>query len=320
MGQQDDGVIFESEAEETVEHQPEQVEDTPVDPPEDSVDEPTDEGGEAQAATPEEYTPDFNYKVYDEQREIPDYLRPLITNKETEEQIRSLMCKADGLDPLKEKYGKARDERDDLRNQFSQVERNMRELDHFKKKDLGQFFKLAEISDDAVINYVRGVLNRADDPDEAEAYRRHQDQIRDSFQADQRSQDLAAENQRLRFAQHERDMDIMMNSEAVSPFVQRFDQMSGKPGAFVEQVNDYGSRVYQAEQRYVTPMEAAAAVMERYRGFINNTQPVDQPVEGATSQKPEAIPNIGAGRTVSPTQKRPKNLEEMAAQIKAQYG
>jgi transcription termination factor NusB len=46
-----------------------------------------------------EYSPNFQYKVFDKVKEFDDLLKPIVKDKNTEDKIRNLLSKADSMDP-----------------------------------------------------------------------------------------------------------------------------------------------------------------------------------------------------------------------------
>ena len=114
-----------------------------------------------------EYEPNFSYKVKDEERQFDERLRKVISDKETEEYIRDLYTKADGLDTYKQKL-------EDRESKLAEYERKVSELVNGYQqlktlRDEGNYRKLMSsigLDDEAVLNYASSLIEEMNMPEE----------------------------------------------------------------------------------------------------------------------------------------------------------
>jgi hypothetical protein len=69
---------------------------------------PTPEGAESQVATGEpsqapSYQPKLKYKVLDQEKDFPDWAKPIVKSPEVEKTIRDMLERAEGLDHVKQR-------------------------------------------------------------------------------------------------------------------------------------------------------------------------------------------------------------------------
>lgn len=295
--------------------EPETVEDPPEGEPEGQP-----EGDEPQAAS-EEYTPDLSYKVFDEQREFPEYVRSIIKDKESEDQIRSLFCKAEALEPMKEKLKGERTARENWENKFQELDNNhhqllrtVQEADHYAKNDLASLFKFMNIPRDAVLKYAAEQLQYEDLPaDQRQLIDQRSQQTQQSFQYQTQLDQIQSQNMELMRQQHDANMSQAMSEPEIASFKKVFEEKRGE-GSFLKAVNDYGDAQYLKTQQYVSPHQAVRAVYEQYSGFLN-TEPTPKPGAEAPQAKPHtppaALPSVGRGGGASPIKKVHKSLDEL---------
>ena len=74
----------------------------------------TDGDPPAEPVEAEAYSPDFSYKVYGEEKTLPEEIQALIKNKETEDYFRDVFSQRDAVPILKEKQEAARKQYEDL--------------------------------------------------------------------------------------------------------------------------------------------------------------------------------------------------------------
>ena len=295
--------------------------------------EPTEPSGEPQ---PPVFEPDYSYKVYDERKEFPEFIRSLVKDKESEENIRSILCKADGLEPMKEKYGTTKKERDEYKENFNNLFAGVNSLNDLAKKDVGLFLDRSGVSDEQIITYVSSLLKAKEDPDTGRVFDGQRESARDAYTARSEQDRINRENDKLRAENHEYYMGQALSDQTVAPFVGHYDSQWGA-GAFEALVNKKGDNLF-IQQINISPHEAVRAVYTRLamqpgaqsfsQPVVPQVQPVtpnfQPPVKPVTPYKPPpTIPNVGQGGTGSPTKVRIKSLEDLkkfAAQRRAELG
>lgn len=107
-----------------------------------------------EAAVVEDYTPDFTYKVRDEEHEFDERFRDVIKSKEDEEALRELYTRSAGLDHYKTKFSERDSEYQALENQAATLIEGYKKLQGFKESgDLTNFQKAFGFTDDQLIDY-----------------------------------------------------------------------------------------------------------------------------------------------------------------------
>jgi hypothetical protein len=113
-----------------------------------------------------------------EEREIPEQLRSIIVDEESEKFVKDIMEKADGLPIVKEKYQQTR-EALETRNDF------LKEI--VERRDSGDLHgaaKMLKFSDDEILKLAINIAElRQATPEQQEAYQRYQESLEQGRQA-----------------------------------------------------------------------------------------------------------------------------------------
>jgi len=274
-----------------------------------------------------EYQPDFSYKVYGEDREIPEEFRTLIKDKESEDRIRTILSKADGLDGMKPRHEKIVSERDELRNSLDQTytklrdyEENRERDEYYRKNDLGLFLKSKDISEDEILDHAARILDARDSVSVKNQMSERQSMIAQNFDANRQVSSLESQANNLAFQQHNFLMDQALADPQVNEFVKAYDTKMGKEGAFREKVEMHGDYLFRTQNRYLVPGEVVKQVhQELSQIFVPATsqQQGYQQQTTAPTQRPKTLPNLGSSGTVSAVRKRPGSVDELRAMAEA---
>jgi hypothetical protein len=256
------------------------------------------------------YTPDFSYKVYDEQKEFPEFIRPLVTDKEMEEQVRSILCKADGLDGLKPKHEKKVKDYEELLARNQELQNNIEQMKYFAENDLDTYLQFGNVSEDKLLAHVQNKLRLAElPPEERQEYERGRKAQQELYDVKNRLSQYESQNQNLMMQQHDIQLDQALNMPEVAQYREYFDSQAG-PGAFKEEITKHGAAVYYQTGQSITPMEATRATFERFQKLMpmqQTTMNAPQPAQ----QQTQTIPNVGSGRGVAPTKPSFKSIADL---------
>lgn len=269
----------------------------------------------------EVYNPDFTYKVKDEVKEFPEWLKSAIGNKELEQEARDWFTKIDAFDGIKEARTKVETEFNEYKNlvetQVTPTIEKIGKFDHsIRVGDFGKAFELAEINPEKVVDYLLMdekttdmVFKKAlevvelqnNGPQALEAKRQsHQESIQTG--------NLQAENQSLqmKLSQIEADNYNQMLSFTLSQhqeIANKYDTQRGQ-GAFENLVRDYGHMKWIKGEK-LTPAQAVSGAMEML-GLQVGTQEstpaatTTNPSEPVIKQKtPDTLPNLTGGSNSS---------------------
>lgn len=273
------------------------------------------------------YTPNFKFKVYDEEKEIPESFRALVKDSATEKEVRELFEKAHGLDGLKPVHQKAVKERDEYANQFKETKgqfdatmENLRKIHNYSQNDLDTFFQVYKIPQEKLFQYVTDKLKESElPPEQVERMNAgRQAKLEAEYYKEQVARQEKQNNDMFR-QQHDFHMNQVLSQSDVSSFAKDFDARAGKQGEFLQKVYEYGDRIFKAENRYVQPHEAVNAVLGYYKNLLNynpSQQASGQGTVPGSEAPPPPIPNLGSGRSVSPTKPKFKTLDQLRKHVK----
>ncbi len=278
------------------------------------------EGQTGDGVTPPAYSPNYKFKVGDQEQEIPEYLRGVIKDVDTEKKIKELHEKALGLElakprhlALQERY-KAADE------ELGSLKDGLQELgEMYRGGDLDGFFARLKIPHEKILNWVAEKIRYQELPEDQRQIMDRERAARDHA----KSLEKRVSHQEQLYQEqisHAKGyaLGVSLERAEIKSFAASFDAKAGKPGAFRDAVIDVGDNAFR-NGTDLTPEQAIEATMSWYGKFLppqaaNNTQ-AGTPGAGtqapATRQTPPVIPNV-SGRTTSPTgTSKPKSIDDL---------
>jgi len=283
------------------------------------------DGGDVESEPAEpEYTPNFGYKVYDEEKEFPDWAKELVKSKDLEDNFRTYLQKGDAFDPLKEKYEKRGAELTESNAKYDNMIGKLTEYDHYIKKGaLGPVFKDWQISDQAVIDYVANLLKAQDDPAAKNAWQAQQDNVVNDWQNNQTQSQLLQQNQELQRQYHEANYAQVLAQPTVAEFDQKLTAALANGETLRSLADREGQAYYQQHGRDTTPAEAVRMVMDRYKNVVHNppANELSQAQAELADGKPTGtIPRVGkGGGAASPVKKAVKSLDDLRKLVANEY-
>lgn len=283
------------------------------------------EGGEAAAptATPPTYTVNPVYKVKNMEKKFPEWLLPVVKDQKTEEQVREILSKADGVDFIKQDRQalKERTQQYEQRIQqhYAPMEQAVNRFVHFRQqKDFDGCFQVLGIQPQEVLQWA---LKYAQMPPEArDASHRATAQSLQAMDAQTQQQLMQQQYQQQLVQYRERELDFTLARPDVSTAIQAFDAQHGA-GAFRAEVVRRG-QFYAYQGKDISADEAVNETLKLLGPLMSApqvpTQSVGQvPAQTAPeAQAPQAqaakpvIPNI-QGRGTSPAKVVPKSLADL---------
>jgi hypothetical protein len=290
----------------------------------------SDDSNKTEEKTEPKYEPNFGYKVYDEQREFPDWAKPLVTSKETEENFRTTLQKSEAFDVLKPKHETVIRDRDQSKAMVNDHVAKVNRLIELRQKDPLAFFEEVGASDDLIISMASKLLKAQDSPEltaaldtQRETSRRLRARdLEDAAREATTSSDMAQVHQNL--------MRQTLEFPAVSSLMQRMN--GANPGSFDVAMNLAAATIRQGgHQGYIQPADVAQKVLAQYGPLYagsavvtpvapvvtTQTAPVTQTAQGGTVQpvvpkvRPKTLPNLGKGSSASPVGSKPKSLADV---------
>lgn len=288
------------------------------------------------------YEANFRYKAYGEEKEFPEFLRSIVKDKESEEQIRGLLCKADGFEPLKTKYEKAKDEREDFKAKLDGVHGEVQKLNHFLKHDRIAAYEMLGISREQLFDDITQLSKLEEmDPSERVAFDSRRKAISDSYEATNRTSQLEAQNRALMERQNQIELNMELNRPDVSQIASAYDAKFGAD-AFRKKVIFNAANVWHqsGQTKNLSAAEAVGEIVHELStlGFSHNnnnlssqsgaqshsvgtpSRPPQQPPVIQRRETPKSLPNLGSGRSVSPTGKSISSIDDIKKLYNERYG
>lgn len=271
-------------------------------------------------AAPAPYTPDYKFRYRDEHEnkvdgEIDEWARNLI-NQENEEKFKQVWAKAHGLDFVKNRFNKTREEYKSYRTQVDPLLQGWNDLTAlYNKGDLDSFFKGLQIPEQKIYQYVLDKLNYNELPPEQRAMRDQQQQVlRQNMELEKQNQFFQQQYEQQMVQSREHALSQTMSKPEVSAVAQAFDARVGREGAFRDEVVKRGILHWNLHQKDISPDEAVQEVMSLMGGMqqtMQQTLPAGaSQVMPAQPKTPPTIPNVGA-KNSSPAKRAPKSLDEI---------
>jgi hypothetical protein len=279
-------------------------------------------GAESQNEQPvetQDYQPNFKFRVDEKEFEFDDRIRPLITDKESEEYFRDIYTKAHGLELVKQraeehkkKYQETSSQYGDLRNQFDHVQNTLQKINALKGDDFGTFQKVWEIPDAAILRRASEILGTHDNPEARDRVEKgYRDRI-EMLQYEDRINREGQVSQAMQRQLHEMKMDRALTDPEIQRFSKEYDRRVGQQGAFIEEVNRLGTIEFH-QGRYLDPQVAVSQAFQRLSKLVpvTETQPASSQRK-VTEQAPKApLPNMGSGRSGSAVKKKISSIADL---------
>lgn len=280
------------------------------------------------AATAPVYTPKLKYTVHDQEKEIPEFLRSVVKDAETEKQLHDLLTKADGLELVKEKQTKLQTENTQYKQAFDEM-RHAAQYEPAKFLQATGIAKLAQqdslgfcqgalgLSDDQIIAMAQQVLTFKEDPRQRELWQGQRSAQQDAMNYQGQVSQTTQQLQMLQTQLLQTQLTQEMSRPEIVEFAKAYDARVGRPGAFKEAVGEYGLMQERAYGKVVGAMEAVQAVYERNKPFISiqqtQTQVPQTPAQGVTpaGNVVPVIPNVGGSGKMSPTKPKVKSFDDL---------
>jgi hypothetical protein len=269
------------------------------------------EGVEAAAPA---FAANFKFNIHNKEHEIPEKFRSLITDAESEKEVRELFEKAMGLDYAKPKHLKTQKEFEDYKkNSEPTLKALQRVSDMYNAGDYQNFFKALKISDEVLYKYVLDKLNYNELTPEQKRERDQQvAQKQQMYAMEDQTVSVQSQYESLAIENREFQLESVLARPDTVAMQEAFDSAHGA-GAFKTAIIDRGDEVFRATGRDLPVVEVIQQVWRTIAPFVKN-----QPQAGAApgqrvipaNGKPPVIPNI-SGRNTSPTKKLPTSTDDL---------
>lgn len=269
------------------------------------------------------YTPNFKFKVLDQEKEIDEWLKPVIKDADTEKKIRDLYERAHGLDHVK---GERQRLREQSQTQSAEIQRHAQVVQGVNqmlaKKDYDSLFEnVLKIPEDDILFQAKKILDRRNlPPEQKEALEKAKQESLRAQTYEEQNQQLRQSYEQVAVSARTQELDWTLQRPDVSQLVAAYDARAGAPGAFKQAVIERGQYHAYASGKDITPEQAVEEVL-KFMGGRQNLIPVEAPQVGIPSasqvsqEKKPVITNI-QGRGTSPAKKMIRSIDDLKKRAK----
>ena len=207
-----------------------------------------DEVESAEEATTEEkpgYELDRAYKANGEEKELEDWVVPLIGDKETEDKMKELFSKSDGIDGMEERLSKRNDEYTALKTEGHKVDNVL----NYAAKLAGEGLMLQSlqalgIKPDKIEKFAEQVYNYSEmSPEERQAFDTQQSSQASLIKSEFEKTAMNSRNQEMQEKQASHNIDIGLAKPGVIDAAAEYDERVGAKGSFKRFVTQEGERL-----------------------------------------------------------------------------
>lgn len=271
-------------------------------------------------ATPA-YVPDYKYKYTgrngdkwgDAEGEIDESIRPLIKSKEDEEKWKKHFSKVMGFDFVADGREKARTEYTQYKTQAEPILKYAQEATkHYKAGDMDSFFEVLGVPYEKLQQYVYGKLKQQELPPEHRSALEEKRAL--NLQLQQMQEQLQSFHQNSFQNQQQaiyNEVDAELSKPDIKAIAQAFDQRSGQPGSFQNEIIQRGHLIYTTQGgRIARPGEIVQDLITRY-GLAASPQASTQPQTNVVGQRNLPTIPVVAGGGASPVKKRVSSVADI---------
>lgn len=284
---------------------------------------------EAGAAVPEAFVPEFKYRANGADMEVPEFLRGIIKDKDSQEKVIKMLEKYEAFDTVSARRDQFRTERDQSRETNQKYEGAIGNLrNHVQRKDFDGFLKLCEIPEEDMLKWA---TEKAKYYMGDEQYRstidRENSMRHTAWTKESEANNFQSKYQDMEVRQLQTEFNYEMLKPEVSSFAASFDKFAGKQGSFIEEVRNRGELAYLREQKTIAPGEVIQGLMKQYATITQVSNPA-QPAASTkaatkvvvkTAPKVPTIPTV-RGTQASPTKEGFTSLDKIRQYRKDTYG
>lgn len=262
------------------------------------------------------YSPDFKYKVMGEEKEIDEWLRPAIKDKEVEKKVKELYEKAYGLDSIKPRHQELKAQYDELRLKSSGMDKALKSLgESIKEKDYDTVFSAMPIPKEDIISYALELVRREQNPElkaQFESSRQAREKIR---QYEAENARLMESHQELALKQRSFDLERTLDEPEVKAIADVYNSGVGDANAFRQYVIQIG-QYHAAKGNDISVEQAVGEALKHLKAMNVGIQQRQQPTSNVV--QPSAKPTIPSvtGRSASAVRPAFKSLDDVRRKLK----
>lgn len=282
------------------------------------------DGVEAAAAEVPAYNPNFKYKVYGEEKEIPEKYRSLVKSAEDEKELRDFFERAEAVPTLKKKNEEYQAKHQTLEQtvnseyipqlqQFHGIVHSLRES--VERQDFQGVAEAIGLPPDTLLQLAAREAALRQDPTQHKLAQVEREKYLASRTAESQLSSKEERAIQIETQYIDRIMGLTMSRDDVKQYSESFDARLGKPGAFEQEVRQRGDYLYRTGKK-ADPVEIIENLMKTFPVAASQqaqAQSTAQP-SAAPSQvgKPPVIPAVqSGGSSAVPKKKSYASIKEM---------
>jgi hypothetical protein len=284
----------------------------------------------AAAAEGEKFVADFKYRADGKDLEVPEFLRPLIKDKASQDQIVTMLKKHDAFDTVSARRDQFRTERDSERAEKQKYVGAIEDMrSTYQRGDIDGFLKKCEISEESMLKWATEKAKYLMGDDAYRAQVDSQNKLRqDAWKNEGTATEFQTKYQEMEAKQLQTEFNYEMLKPEVSSFADSFDKFAGKQGAFIEEIKNRGELAYLREKKTISPGEVIQGIMKQFASIAQAPKPVqvDPPknvvpakVVVKAAPKVATIPTV-KGTQASPTKEGFTSMDKLRQYRKDTYG
>lgn len=269
------------------------------------------------------FTPNFKFKAANKEHEIPEFLRGVIKDEQSQKFLHQLFEKAYGIDTIKERFNGVRQEFQQLEQTHGKVMNTVQMgREAYQRGDLDTVFKTFRIDENKVLQWaVRKVQLSQMPPDQRQVHEAREAAERRAWELERMQASQGQEHLQSQSEQLMTMLDMVLEQPTYSSLAQEYDARQKRPDSpqtFRDLAIRMGEFEFHTSGKVLSPVEAAQRAADLLGG--GTQKPPQQvataaPAQQATPAAPQKIilPNVGGtGKPAStPAKSPPKSLDDL---------
>lgn len=255
----------------------------------------------AVAAAVDAFKPNYKFRASNKEHEIPEFMRGVIKDKDSEKFVHDLFEKAYGLPALKQRFQEQRQEYQELSQFHNGVMSQIEEAKTaYQRNDLDTMFEIFRVSPEKVLQWaVHKVQLSQLPPEQQQAYEAQRAAEKRARELEKTQNLTAQENSQLQSQHLAQMLDLVLERPDYSAVAQAYDTRKGKQGSFRELVARVGESEFALTGKVITPLEAAKKAVELL-GEVSAPAPASAPAAAPAPQAPQAAQTNAAPKKTLP--------------------
>lgn len=256
----------------------------------------------------EEYTPDFNYKVKDEEKQFDERFHDLVKSKEDEDWIRDLHTRADGMGHIKETLGTTQGELEEYRQGFNNLYGGFEKIKLQRDSgDLRPLMKTLGVTDDQLLEYAIKLAEEENLPDEQrEAVRVNRESNDRISQLEKQISGYQSESSAALEQREMAELDSLVANPEYSPV---FEVLKNGGRDVVSALKQHGNAMYRTTEQYPSVSQVVDSFVKE-NSFLLNLAPRQEQAGMQTLNRQPTLPKVRASGS-APVEQGINSIEDL---------